>query len=137
MDKTFLRAAGIRALRTVCQTALAMIPAGVMIQDVDWVVILSTSALSGVVSMLTSISTGLPEVDELTDESKGIPLPTDSVDVTIGDNIEDADEGQEDEGQRSGDEHGPDEQPQQRQELPCMRDNTTLHVLVYRRRDVR
>ena len=53
-------AAGIRALKTVCQTAVAMIPASAMITEVDWKVILGTAALSGVVSILTSLA-GIPE----------------------------------------------------------------------------
>lgn len=62
MSKQFWRAAGIRALKTTCQTAVAMIPAAVMITDVDWVAVLGTSALAGVCSLLTSVANGLPEV---------------------------------------------------------------------------
>ena len=60
--KTFFKAAGIRALKTFCQTAVAMIPAAVTITAVDWVTVLGTAALAGVCSILTSIATGLPEV---------------------------------------------------------------------------
>lgn len=63
MNKEFIRAAAIRALKTVCQTAVALIPAATMISDVDWVAVVGTSALAGVCSVLTSIGTGLPEVD--------------------------------------------------------------------------
>ena len=63
MNKEFWKAAGIRAAKTICQCALAMIPAAATIQAVDWMTIASTAALSGVVSILTSIATGLPEVD--------------------------------------------------------------------------
>jgi hypothetical protein len=61
----WFKAAGIRAIKTVCQTAVAMIPASAMITEVDWKVILGTSALSGVVSILTSLA-GIPEehIDE-------------------------------------------------------------------------
>jgi hypothetical protein len=59
----WLKAAGIRALKTVAQTAIAMIPAAVMITEVDWVAVLGTAALAGVVSILTSIA-GLPEVEK-------------------------------------------------------------------------
>ena len=59
----FARAALIRALRTMAQTALATLPTAAMISEVDWMVVLQISALSGVVSVLTSIATGLPEVD--------------------------------------------------------------------------
>lgn len=60
--KTWLYYAGIRAVKTVAQTALSLIGTSVVIADVDWMMILSASALSGVVSILTSIATGLPEV---------------------------------------------------------------------------
>lgn len=64
MGKEFWRAVGIRALKTTCQTAVAMLPASAMITEVNWVVVLSTAALAGVCSVLTSISTGLPEVPD-------------------------------------------------------------------------
>lgn len=62
--KEWLRAAGIRSLRTIAQTALAMLTVeGVRsITDVDWIGILGVSALAGIVSLLTSIVTGLPEI---------------------------------------------------------------------------
>ncbi len=63
MNKEFLRAIGIRAVRTMAQTAAAMIPAMVTIQEVDWLTILGTAALAGVGSVLTSIATGLPECE--------------------------------------------------------------------------
>lgn len=62
--KNFLKCAGIRAIKTICQTAVALIPVGVSINEVSWQVVLGTSALAGVLSLLTSISTGLPEVKE-------------------------------------------------------------------------
>ena len=62
--KSFLKAAGIRALRTVAQTAIAMIPVGVSITDVGWYAVGGTAILAGIVSLLTSLATGLPEVDE-------------------------------------------------------------------------
>lgn len=58
--KNWIKCAGIRAIKTVAQTAIALIPAGVMISAVDWKVVVSTSLLSGVVSLLTSIA-GIPE----------------------------------------------------------------------------
>lgn len=61
MNKEFWKAAGIRALRTICQTAIAMIGTSVMLTDVNWLAVLSASALSGILSVLTSIATGLPE----------------------------------------------------------------------------
>lgn len=63
MSKNFWKAALIRAVRTVCQAALAMIPAAATITAVDWLTVLSTSALAGVVSILTSVATGLPETE--------------------------------------------------------------------------
>ena len=64
-DKTkkWLKAAGVRAVKTVAQTAVAMIPVAATIQQVDWITVLGTSALAGVVSILTSLA-GLPEVKD-------------------------------------------------------------------------
>ena len=61
---TFWKAAGIRALKTVCQTAVAMIGTAVVLEEVAWLQVLSASVLAGILSVLTSVSTGLPEVDE-------------------------------------------------------------------------
>ena len=61
--KEWLTAAGIRALKTVAQTAVASIGVTAMIHEVDWVVVGSTAALAGVLSLLTSIA-GLPELEE-------------------------------------------------------------------------
>lgn len=63
MTTEFWKATGIRALRTVCQTAIAMIGTSAVMSDVDWKVVVSASALSGILSVLTSIATGLPEVE--------------------------------------------------------------------------
>ena len=63
MSKAWWKAAGIRALKTVAQTAVSMITIGQAVIDVNWVNVLSISAVAGVVSLLTSIA-GLPEVDE-------------------------------------------------------------------------
>ncbi len=63
MGKEFWKAAGIRALRTFCQTAVALIGTNsVGITEVNWLGVASGAALAGVVSILTSIATGLPEV---------------------------------------------------------------------------
>ncbi len=64
-DKTkkWLKAAGVRAVKTVSQTAVAMIPVAATIQQVDWLTVLGTAALAGVVSILTSLA-GLPEVKD-------------------------------------------------------------------------
>lgn len=64
MNKAFWKAAGIRALRTVCQTAIATIGTTAMMTGVDWMLVLDASALAGVLSVLNSIATGLPEVDD-------------------------------------------------------------------------
>lgn len=63
INKDFLKKAGIRALRTVCQTAIATIGTSAVMSDVNWPVVLSASALAGILSILTSIVTGLPEVE--------------------------------------------------------------------------
>ena len=62
--KNWAKAAGIRAVKTVAQTAIATIGTTAMIREVDWAVVLSTSALAGVLSVLTSIA-GLPEVESI------------------------------------------------------------------------
>ena len=62
MGKEFWKAAGIRALRTICQTAVATIGTTAVISEVDWITVGSTSLLSGILSILTSIATVLPEV---------------------------------------------------------------------------
>lgn len=62
MTKEFWKAALIRALKTVCQTAVATIGTAIVVTDVNWVYVLSASALAGILSLLTSISVGLPEV---------------------------------------------------------------------------
>lgn len=60
--KTWLKAAGIRAIKTVAQTAVAMIGTATVFSDVNWLMILSGSLLAGLLSILTSIA-GLPEVE--------------------------------------------------------------------------
>ena len=60
--KEWMKAAGIRALRTVAQTALATIGVAAAVEEVNWLAVLSASALAGIISILTSIVTGLPEI---------------------------------------------------------------------------
>lgn len=62
MTAQWWKAAGIRAIKTVAQTAVGTIGASAVISAVDWRVVVSASLLAGLVSMLTSIG-GLPEVD--------------------------------------------------------------------------
>lgn len=59
--KKFLKAAGIRALRTVAQTAAATIGTSALISEVNWATVISASVLAGILSLLTSVATGLPE----------------------------------------------------------------------------
>jgi hypothetical protein len=62
-DITFFKAAGVRALKTVCQTAIATIGTTAVITGVDWLMVASASGLAGILSILTSLA-GLPEVKE-------------------------------------------------------------------------
>ena len=61
--KKWLKAAGVRAVKTVAQTAIATIGTSAIMSDVNWVMVASASALAGVISLLTSIA-GLPELKE-------------------------------------------------------------------------
>lgn len=61
--KKWMKGAAIRAVKTMAQTAVSLIPAAQMIQQVDWKVVVGTAALAGVVSVLTSIA-GIPECEE-------------------------------------------------------------------------
>lgn len=70
---TFIKAALIRALRTVCQTAVATIGTSAVLSAVDWKMVVSASVLAGLLSLLTSVATGLPEVDG--NPADGHPLP--------------------------------------------------------------
>lgn len=62
MSKAWYRAAGIRALKTVAQTAIATIGTSAVLSEVNWVAVVSASVLAGILSLLTSLA-GLPEVD--------------------------------------------------------------------------
>lgn len=61
--KLWAKAAAVRAVKTVAQTAVATIGTTAMMHEVDWVVVASASALAGVLSLLTSLA-GLPEVSD-------------------------------------------------------------------------
>lgn len=73
MNREWIKAAGIRALKTICQTAVATIGTSAYLGEVNWVAVLSASVLAGILSILTSVA-GLPEVEsdhiELPDEGK-------------------------------------------------------------------
>lgn len=60
--KNWLKAAGVRAVKTVCQTAIATIGTAAVLGDVDWLMVGSAAVLAGVLSLLTSVA-GLPELD--------------------------------------------------------------------------
>ena len=62
--KEWFKAAGIRALKTIAQTAIATIGTSAVMGDVNWVAVGSASILAGILSLLTSVA-GLPEVDQL------------------------------------------------------------------------
>ena len=62
MSKEWWKAAGIRAIKTVAQTAVATIGVSATMTDVDWLLVVSASLLSGILSLLTSVA-GLPELN--------------------------------------------------------------------------
>ena len=59
--KEWIKAAGVRAIKTIAQTAIATIGTAIALNDVNWVMVVSASTLAGVLSLLTSIA-GLPEL---------------------------------------------------------------------------
>lgn len=67
--KTWAKAAGIRAIKTVAQSAIAMIGTAAVMAEVDWKMVVSAAVLAGVISMLTSIA-GLPELTTETTETE-------------------------------------------------------------------
>lgn len=60
----WFKAAGIRAIKTCAQTALGVIGTSYVMSDVNWLVVGSSALLSGIISILTSVVTGLPEVSK-------------------------------------------------------------------------
>lgn len=90
MDE-FAKAALIRAIKTMCQTAIATIGTAAVLSDVNWVYVASATALSGILSILTSIGTGLPEVksaNELLEDE----VDDDDVEVIGYDRVGDSDD---------------------------------------------
>lgn len=61
--KEWIKAAGIRAIKTICQTAIATIGTSAAMNEVNWLMVASTSLLAGILSILTSLA-GLPEVEK-------------------------------------------------------------------------
>ena len=61
MTKEFWKAALIRAVRTLCQSAVAAVGTSALISEVNWLAVLSTAALAALLSVLSSVATGLPE----------------------------------------------------------------------------
>lgn len=61
--KKWIKAAGIRAVKTIAQTAASLIGVGAVMSDINWVMVGSAALLAGILSMLTSVA-GLPEVKE-------------------------------------------------------------------------
>jgi cell division inhibitor SulA len=67
ISKEWLKAAGVRAIKTLAQTAIATIGTATALGSVDWVMVGSASVLAGILSILTSVA-GLPEVSDETNE---------------------------------------------------------------------
>ncbi|MBQ2350420.1 MAG: holin [Cytophagales bacterium] len=63
MNKKWWKAAGIRAIKTIAQTAVSLITVGASLTEIDWLTVLSVSVVAGILSLLTSLA-GLPEVKE-------------------------------------------------------------------------
>lgn len=61
--KNWFRYAGVRAVKTVAQTAVSLVGVGTVMSDVDWTMVGSASLLAGILSLLTSVA-GLPEMEE-------------------------------------------------------------------------
>lgn len=61
MNKEFFKAAGMRAVRTFAQSAVSMIAVGAGFAEVDWVKVVSVAGVAALLSVLTSVATGLPE----------------------------------------------------------------------------
>ena len=66
--KEFWKAAALRAIRTICQTAIATIDTAAVLSDINWVMVGSASAVAGILSILTSVVTGIPEAPKAPEE---------------------------------------------------------------------
>lgn len=69
--KDFIKAAAIRAVRTIAQTAIAVIGTSAVLEEVNWWAVLSASVLAGILSILTSVVTDLPEAPKKGGSSNG------------------------------------------------------------------
>lgn len=69
LTSNWMKAAGIRAVKTIAQTSVAIMSTSTLIEAVDWKMVVSSAVLAGLLSVLTSIG-GLPEIDEETGERK-------------------------------------------------------------------
>lgn len=81
--KDWFKCAGIRAIKTMAQTAISLIGTSLVITDVDWQVVLSASILACVLSLLTSIA-GIPELDNATTTTTTV-TDTETVNDTVND----------------------------------------------------
>lgn len=75
---TFIKASLIRCVKTICQTAIATIGTSFVLADVNWSVVVSASILAGILSILTSVATGLPEVEWKHQQYMDIEPPEDA-----------------------------------------------------------
>lgn len=89
----FVKASLIRCVRTIAQTAVAMIGTAVVMSDVNWHMVVSASLLSGILSILTSVATGLPEVEY----QRHIYMSADEPEDSVMDDYEVFDYGEEEE----------------------------------------
>lgn len=75
---TFIKASIIRAIRTICQTAVAVIGTAFVLADVNWWAVVSASILAGILSVLTSVATGLPEAEYFEHQHMSVDEPEDA-----------------------------------------------------------
>lgn len=74
----FIKAALIRCARTICQTAVAVIGTAFVLSDVNWWAVVSASILAGILSILTSVATGLPEAEYFEHQHMSVDEPEDA-----------------------------------------------------------